>query len=124
MVNLALELIYAVSIEQGRTLELRESQAGRGVLPVRGYPKRTPKTRRSTEPRQASSCAASVRSRRNQTCAGSLAARRCQAIETVVDRSTGNGRISISAAAAIWRAVRDGTAATRSAAASAAGKAK
>src|SRR5437879_13260611 len=36
MVNLALELIYAVSIEQGRTLELRESQASRGVLPVRG----------------------------------------------------------------------------------------
>ena len=41
-----------------------------------------------------------------RTCAGSLAARRCQAIDTVVDRSIGNGRIAISAVAAICRAVR------------------
>ncbi len=51
------------------------------------------------------SLAAAISSERNQACAGSLAARRCQAIDTVIEKSIGNGMISISAVAAIWRAV-------------------
>src|SRR5258707_7067695 len=63
--------------------------------------------------------AAAVSSERNQAWAGSLAARRCQAIDTVIERSIGKGRVSISAEAAIWRAVRLGTVAIRAVAANA-----
>src|SRR3977135_853682 len=61
--------------------------------------------------------AAAVSSERNQAWAGSLAARACQPIDTVIDRSIGKGRVSISAVAAIWRAVRLGTGGVRGGAA-------
>src|SRR5437867_186296 len=70
------------------------------------------------------SLAASINSERNQTCAGSLVARRCHAIDTGTERSSASGMISIAAMAAICRAVRRGTVATKSDKASTAGSAR
>ncbi len=71
-----------------------------------------------------SAVAASVKRVRNQDCAGSPVERRCHAIDTVVAKSIGNGVIAIAAFAAICSAMRRGTVAIRSEAATAAGTAK
>src|ERR1700730_19432753 len=76
------------------------------------------------EPPVESAAAASVRRERNQDWAGPAAARRCQAIDTVVAKSIGNGVIAIAAFAAICSATRRGTVAIRSEPASAAGTAR